>query len=61
MAASLTQIVRVYADTSVYGGVLDDEFAEASRAFFGRVREGRFQLVVSALVERVLAQAPEEV
>ena len=41
-----TQPIRVYADTSVYGGVFDDEFAKASRAFFDRVNEGRFQLVV---------------
>jgi len=29
--------LRVYADTSVFGGVFDDEFAEASRAFFDQV------------------------
>lgn len=56
-----TQPIRVYADTSVYGGVFDDEFAKPSRTFFDRVREGRFRLVVSALVEDELAQAPEEV
>lgn len=26
--------IKVYADTSVYGGVFDEEFAEASQAFF---------------------------
>jgi hypothetical protein len=42
--------LRVYADTSVYGGVFDEEFADASRAFFDQVAEGGFQLVISALV-----------
>jgi len=47
-------IVRVYADTSVYGGVFDEEFSGPSRTFFERIREGRFTLVVSALVEEEL-------
>ncbi|HEY3282344.1 MAG TPA: hypothetical protein VGN26_08740 [Armatimonadota bacterium] len=37
--------VRVYVDSSVFGGVLDDEFAEASRAFFRDLEAGRFALV----------------
>ena len=39
--------IRVYADTSVYGGVFDEEFAEASRTFFEQVRGGRFRLILS--------------
>ena len=31
--------IRVYADTSVFGGVRDEEFAEPSREFFRRVAE----------------------
>jgi predicted nucleic acid-binding protein len=61
MPLTATQPMRVYADTSVYGGVFDDEFATPSRAFFDRVRDGRFQLVVSALVEDELSQAPPQV
>lgn len=38
-----TQPIRVYADTSVYGGVFDEEFSVPSRRFFDRVRQGRFQ------------------
>ncbi len=53
--------VRVYADTSVYGGVFDEEFADASRAFFDLVRQGRFRLVLSALVRTEIVQAPEHV
>ncbi len=53
--------VRVYADTSVYGGAFDDEFRKSSTAFFRQVSDGRFQLVVSALVEDEMAEAPQGV
>ena len=51
----------VYADTSVYGGVFDDEFAKPSQRFFERVREGRFRLMLSGLVLAELRQAPPQV
>jgi predicted nucleic acid-binding protein len=53
--------VRVYADTSVFGGVFDDEFQEASRAFFEQVRQSRFALVASAVVRREIVEAPARV
>lgn len=53
--------LRVYADTSVFGGCFDDEFAEDSKAFFGEVRAGRFTLIVSGPLLRELADAPEHV
>lgn len=52
---------RVYADTSVFGGVFDDEFAASSRMFFDQVASGRFILVTSALVQAELDVAPDEV
>src|SRR5882757_2003907 len=61
MTLTALQPVRVYADTSVYGGVFDEEFAKPSRAFFDRVREGRFQLIISAVILNEIAPAPEEV
>jgi hypothetical protein len=53
--------LRVYADISVFGGVFDEEFARPSRAFFEQVRQGRFQLVSSVLVEREVEESPLEV
>ncbi len=41
--------VRVYADTSVYGGVFDEEFSKPSRRIFDHLREERFRLVTSPL------------
>jgi hypothetical protein len=43
---------HVYADTSVFGGIHDDEFREPSRVFFERVKSGQFVLVTSAVVQR---------
>jgi predicted nucleic acid-binding protein len=53
--------IRVYADTSVFGGVFDVEFEEASREFFAQVVEGRFRLVASAVVDREIRPAPVQV
>ena len=53
--------MRVYADTSVFGGVYDDEFAEPSKEFFAEIESGRFYLVVSAVVRVEIASAPKEV
>jgi len=55
------QPVRVYADTSVFGGVFDDEFSKPSRRFFDQVSQGRYRLVISPLVEEELVGAPERV
>jgi hypothetical protein len=53
--------LKVYADTSVFGGVFDDEFAEASSTFFDQVRVGSFELFVSDVTAREIASAPAEV
>ena len=54
-------VPRVYADTSVFGGVLDKEFKFPSIRFFEMIREGAFRLVVSDIVRRELADAPQKV
>ena len=54
-------VIRVYADTSVFGGVFDEEFQTVSRTFFDQVRSGRFKLVTSALVQEEVEPAPLEV
>lgn len=53
--------MRVYADTSVFGGVFDPEFADPSNQFFADVDIGRFSLVTSAVVAAEIEPAPEEV
>lgn len=53
--------MKIYADTSVFGGVFDEEFAEDSRRFFEDLKAGKFDLVVSALVEEEIESAPRRV
>lgn len=53
--------IRVYVDTSVFGGADDVEFAEWSLLFFQGVRQGRFTVLVSKLVLDELAPAPVSV
>ncbi len=53
--------IRVYADTSVFGGCFDTEFQWASGRFFQEVREGRIRLVVSDTTLLELTEAPERV
>jgi predicted nucleic acid-binding protein len=53
--------IRVYADTSVFGGVYDDEFQQPSLTFFEQVKGGQFILVTSAVVQDEMAVAPSAV
>jgi hypothetical protein len=53
--------LRVYADTSVFGGCFDDEFRAESVRFFEEVRSGRFILVVFDVTIDELGLAPEPV
>jgi len=52
---------RIYPDTSVIGGCVDEEFREHSRRLMDMVREGGAVLLVSDLLLEELARAPEEV
>ena len=56
-----TRVIRVYADTSVFGGCFDDEFMDDSVAFFHDIESGRFTLVVSSVTSRELNVAPDHV
>jgi predicted nucleic acid-binding protein len=53
--------IRVYADTSVFGGVYDEEFRAESREFFEEVKRNRFIWVTSAVVQAEIEPAPVEV
>ena len=52
---------RIYADTSVFGGCFDDEFAEESKSFFADIKAGKFLLVISATTLGELERAPDYV
>ena len=52
---------RFYFDTSVFGGVFDTEFEEASIQLFEKVKLGQIICVYSDLTEGELFEAPENV
>ena len=54
-------MIKVYADTSVFGGVFDEEFSGPSKKFFEEVQSGRFLLVTSAIVQAEIEAAPKKV
>ena len=60
MSYHLTCPIRVYADTSVYGGVFDRQFSHASKGFFDKVANGRFLLVVSPVISEDTKELVEE-
>ena len=53
--------IRVYADTSVFGGIYDDDFQDESKEFFEEVKRSRFVLITSAVVQAEIEPAPEKV
>jgi predicted nucleic acid-binding protein len=53
--------IRAYIDTCIFGGACDQEFTLTTRTFLTQVKDGRFSLIVSALVEEELIEAPSEV
>ncbi len=52
---------RIYLDTSVFGGVFDDEFKRPSRMLFQQIKSGLYTLVTSAVVQQELIGAPQEI
>lgn len=61
MVMSSQKLIRIYADTSVFGGVFDEEFEWASNTFFDAVRKVRFLLVTSELVREEIQAGPGSV
>jgi len=53
--------IKLYADTSVFGGVFDKEFEAPSKVFFEAVRKSKFSLVTSELVRQEIQAAPVKV
>jgi predicted nucleic acid-binding protein len=53
--------LRVYIDTSVIGGCLDEEFKDTSRQLIDRFRKGEMVVVISELTTLELKNAPQDV
>jgi len=54
-------LVRAYADTSVFGGVFDEEFEKPSKLFFEPVKTGDIKLLTSELVRQEIQAGPHKV
>ena len=53
--------MRIYIDTSVFGGCFDAEFEEWSLKLFGLIADGKYTVVISDVTEDELRDAPEHV
>ena len=53
--------LRIYVDTSVFGGCFDEEFSEDSKELFAEIRSGRFLLVISRTTLDEINKAPKAV
>lgn len=53
--------LRIYVDTSVFGGCFDSEFSSDSRKLFSEIGSGRFLLVVSRTTLDEINDAPKQV
>jgi len=55
------KLTRVYADTSVFGGMFDEEFEKASKVLFDALTKGLFKLITSELVHQEIQVGPQKV
>ena len=53
--------LRIYLDTSVFGGYYDNEFQEFTKPLFERINNGDFTIIFSTMLETELEFAPEKV
>jgi len=53
--------IRVYVDTSVFGGTQDEEFFAESNNFFKLVRVGKYMVLLSDENQRELSNSPDTV
>ena len=53
--------ISVYIDTSIIGGKFDPEFQKASIKFYEQVKENKFHLIISTLVQEEIIAAPKHV
>ena len=53
--------LRIYIDTSVFGGFFDEEFSKHTIPLFDRIKSGEFILLYSTVTQDELETAPEKV
>jgi len=53
--------MRVYIDTSVFGGCFDEKFKKPSKALFRAIKANKATPLISDILIAELARAPQEV
>lgn len=53
--------LRIYIDTSVFGGFFDEEFEEFTKPLFNRIKNGEFSILFSTVTQEELEGAPDKV
>lgn len=53
--------LRIYLDTSVFGGYFDEEFKEFTIPLFNRIMKGEFIMLLSTIIDEELEPAPERI
>jgi predicted nucleic acid-binding protein len=57
----MTNKIKIYLDTSVFGGYYDEEFKEYTKPLFDRIANEEFILLFSNLTQDELENAPQQV
>jgi predicted nucleic acid-binding protein len=52
---------RIYLDTSIFGGLFDEEFKEYTEPLFERIKNLEFEIIHSNVNEQELENAPEKI
>ena len=52
---------RIYLDTSVFGGLYDEEFKEFTEPLFDRIKNSEFEIIHSNITEQELKNAPDQI
>lgn len=52
---------RIYLDTSIFGGLHDEEFREFTEPLFERIKNSEFEIIQSNVTEQELENAPERI
>ena len=51
---------RVYFDTSIFGGLYDEEFKDFTEPLFERIKNSEFEIIYSNITEQQLENAPKK-
>jgi len=52
---------RIYLDTSIFGGLYDEEFKEYTEPLFERIKKSEFEIIYSNVTKQELENAPDRI